>query len=148
MIEIKLDKCSNKSWFPNKHDLAHNIDLITSNDAGKQNEKKGNLLKWNWVCKADTNLLMLLPIHGCPCKFRWLQTVVEVSLAFWIGKEEDLNKLMKKTVYYQCNNKTSTTSNQNWMKIYLRIRPHKSDAFPWVYLGTTKPAKLRPNMPT
>lgn len=37
------------------------------------------------------NLLMLLPVHGSPAELRGLQTVVEIPLAFGIGKEEDLH---------------------------------------------------------
>jgi hypothetical protein len=34
---------------------------------------------------------VLLPVHSCPCKLGWLQTVVEVALALRVGKKENLN---------------------------------------------------------
>lgn len=35
---------------------------------------------------------VLLPVHGCPGKLWWLQPVVEVPFAFWVGKQEDLTE--------------------------------------------------------
>jgi len=35
---------------------------------------------------------MLLPVHSCPGKLCWFQSVVEVPLTFWIGKQENLQQ--------------------------------------------------------
>lgn len=41
----------------------------------------------------EHHLLMLFSVHGSPGKLRGLQAIVEVTLTFWVGEQEDLQWL-------------------------------------------------------
>jgi hypothetical protein len=59
------------------------------------------------------HLLVLLPVHSCPGKLGRLQAVVEVALAFRVGKQKNLG-----------------------------ISTNEPDTLAWVYLLPTKTAKF------
>jgi len=40
--------------------------------------------------KTSADLLVLLPVHGCPCKLGRLEAIVEVALALGVSEKEDL----------------------------------------------------------
>jgi hypothetical protein len=51
-----------------------------------QNKKKLFIFPIGYI----SYLLVLLPVHGCPCELGWLQAVVEVALALRVGEKEHL----------------------------------------------------------
>lgn len=104
--------------------------------------------KW-FLTKTETNLLVLPPVHSSPAKLRWLESIVEIPLAFRVSKEEDLqmktsHNIISKFLKNTCCKLGQLCNNGNFA--YLRVPTNKPDTFARVYLRTTGTAYLEPAM--